>query len=285
MFAKIIILLEGDCLKHDIYINTRQEGLSLYWTGREHDNHPNGRYGQVIRDIYIVECCTGGAGSVIINGAEFPVKAGDCYVLFPGDVVTHTNGPENPRDGVWCGIYGLQVGNWLAEMGISSQQPYAPKRAFETVNRYIEEILSLEQKRDPGAAIRQVACLYSIFGELLSYSSQQVKEDGIQRAIYMMETYYHKSLSVTRLAEEAGFERAYFTVRFKERTGMSPGAYLRDLRLQKACVLLKQGYTSAQAATAVGFAPENFSRLFRRYLNQTPGAYRINGPKAEENYG
>ena len=55
------------------------------------------KYGPVIRDIFIVECCSGGYGSVIINNKEFFLKEGDCFFLFPKDTVIHTADNVLPR--------------------------------------------------------------------------------------------------------------------------------------------------------------------------------------------
>ena len=54
---------------------------------RKDITHGGSVYGPVTREVYLLECCTHGEGSVIINGTRFPVKPGDCYVLLPGDKV------------------------------------------------------------------------------------------------------------------------------------------------------------------------------------------------------
>jgi len=64
--------------------NRRDEAVRFCYGGWDRNLEPGVRYGPVIRDTYVIECCTGGFGSAIINGVEFPVQAGDCYILLPG---------------------------------------------------------------------------------------------------------------------------------------------------------------------------------------------------------
>ena len=61
-----------------------REDISVIYAERE-NVRPGSCYGPVIRSVYILECCTGGVGSVIINGTEHPISAGCCYMLLPGD--------------------------------------------------------------------------------------------------------------------------------------------------------------------------------------------------------
>lgn len=258
-------------------ITMRQDGLTLYRVEREHSvlPHSTTRFGPAVWDTYLLECCTGGAGSVTINGTEFPVKGGDCYFLMPGDIIIHTNFANNHRRGVWCSMYGMQIGSWLTQAGISSQQPFAPRESFTAIAVQMEHMMTLEEQGAPGMELKQTACLYNIFAELLSRSRvPQDRSDSIRRAIGLMESCYDKPISVTRLAAEAGLERSYFSTQFKQQTGMSPHQYLTELRLQKACVLMDHGCPVSEAAEAVGIPPENFSRLFKRCMGQTPGAYK-----------
>ena len=63
---------------------------------------PGSTFGPVIRNLYYIECCTDGFGSITINGREFPIQAGDSYVLLPGDAVRHTADAARPRVGFSC---------------------------------------------------------------------------------------------------------------------------------------------------------------------------------------
>ena len=58
------------------YSRSHSEIPTALFCHREEDLAPGARFGPVIRDVYIFECCTEGKGSVIINEKEFSIRKG-----------------------------------------------------------------------------------------------------------------------------------------------------------------------------------------------------------------
>lgn len=256
---------------------SRQEAPLVYVCDYDRDLPPGIRFGPILRDIYYIECNTAGFGSVIINDREFPVGPGDCYFILPGDTVTYTTDSKDPRQGVWCSVDGLQVGWALAQAGISSVNPYAPKVLFPELHAQIDALAQMRDQTDPGAQLRRTAHIYTFLGILLRSSGLQGHTDWLSRCIGYMESNYYKPITVEELARKAYLERSYFSVRFKELTGQSPHAYLTSLRVQKAKVLMSQTHCSvSKAAELVGLDPRNFARIFKRETGMTPNALRKN---------
>lgn len=261
---------------YDRHFQDQSLDVAFCYGGWDVDLPPGIQFGPVIRDIYVVECCTGGKGAVIINGTRFPLQAGDCYLSCPGDIVIHQADWKEPRTGVWCGIYGLQVAAAVSRAGITAQTPFAPPEAFQGIFRETAALADGRNDTDSGAPLRQHAHIYGILGELLRYSSRRPESSApIGQAIQMMEVCYHEDLSVERMARAIGLERCYFSTLFKKTTGQSPYQYLAALRVRKACALLRGGdYSIATIASAVGVSPENFARLFKKQMGTTPLEYR-----------
>lgn len=86
--------------------------------------------------------------------------------------------------------------------------------------------------------------------------------------------------SLDRLAREAELSKYHFVRQFQRSVGMTPGAYLRTLRLCHAARLLRRRPDPiVDIATAVGFADHpSFSRAFARHMGMTPSQYRALGP-------
>ena len=252
----------------------RREEPVVCCCGRDENLRPGVTCGPVIRDVYIVECCTAGYGSAVINGKEFSVRPGDCYFLMPGDTIIHTADLKNPRSGVWCAIDGLQIGQVFAKAGITSEAPYAPAKAFEEITAQVEQMVQMQQDTDPGAELRRTACIYGVLGALLRHSSRVDSDVWVQKAIGLMEAQYFQPITIGWMAEQVGLERSYFSTLFKSHTGKTPHAYLMALRIQKACVLMKEHrYSVTAAAEAVGLDSRNFARLFKRETGKTPREY------------
>lgn len=229
----------------------------------------------LVRDIFIVECCEEGYGSVIINGREFDVGPGCCYILLPGDTVIHTADEADPRKGVWCSLDGADLGHYFAQAGISSENPYAPPELFDELRHWVRRMVSIWRSNSAGTSLLLTSYVYGLLGTLLSASARPAAEEWVGRVIGLMETRYQEELSVSLMAQEIGLERAYFSTLFKKRTGRSPHRYLTELRCRKACSLLRDPALSiSEVAAAVGLDPRNFARLFKAETGKSPQEYR-----------
>jgi AraC-like DNA-binding protein len=88
------------------------------------------------------------------------------------------------------------------------------------------------------------------------------------------------SLTLDDLAGVADLSKFHFLRQFAQVVGMTPGAYLRTLRLCHAARLLRHSQASIlEIALRVGFADHpSFSRAFARHMGMTPSQYQALGP-------
>jgi AraC-like DNA-binding protein len=83
--------------------------------------------------------------------------------------------------------------------------------------------------------------------------------------------------SVSALAAERGMSRSHFSHEFHARTGLSPGRFMTEVRVQDAARALVATHAPLkQIAAEWGFANANhFGKVFRRFQHQSPAAYRL----------
>jgi AraC family transcriptional regulator len=73
------------------------------------------------------------------------------------------------------------------------------------------------------------------------------------------------------LAVEANVHPVHLTRTFRRRIGVTPGAYVQRVRLERAVAQLASGSSLAEVALASGFADQShFSRVVRASLGVTP---------------
>lgn len=79
-----------------------------------------------------------------------------------------------------------------------------------------------------------------------------------------------------KVARRLGYSRAAFYVAFARAAGMSPMAYVMDLRLREAKRLLRDSEKNIdEIAESVGFgSASSFAAAFRRREGESPNAYR-----------
>ncbi|MEM6990984.1 MAG: AraC family transcriptional regulator [Myxococcota bacterium] len=87
-------------------------------------------------------------------------------------------------------------------------------------------------------------------------------------------------MTLDELARVAELSKFHFLRQFSSVVGITPGAYLRTLRLcQAARILRSSDRPIVDVALAVGFSDHpSFSRAFARHMGLTPSEYRRLGP-------
>ncbi len=83
-------------------------------------------------------------------------------------------------------------------------------------------------------------------------------------------------VNVPQMADFAGLSAATLTRRFREHLQISPGEFLAQMRVSRACQLLSASPLNVtEIALECGYeSPAAFSRAFRRAMQQSPREYR-----------
>jgi AraC family transcriptional regulator len=99
---------------------------------------------------------------------------------------------------------------------------------------------------------------------------------ALRRAIERLRSDSDADVSLAALASDAGLSRFHFCRAFKESTGLSPHAWLRQQRLEQAMNMLRD--TDAPIATVaekLGYASQTaFTAAFKKLTGETPSDWR-----------
>lgn len=95
-----------------------------------------------------------------------------------------------------------------------------------------------------------------------------------------IDRHFAEPCGVASLAKMAHLAPTYFAARFRELVGTPPMTYVRDRRLEQACLLLEQTSQPVKVvAWSVGFADvSHFNHAFKQAAGLTPVAYRTRSP-------
>jgi AraC-like DNA-binding protein len=121
--------------------------------------------------------------------------------------------------------------------------------------------------------------LYSILLLLLQQKQPKYipsyKQNKIAPSIEFILNNYNQKITNEMLADISGLSVVYFRKLFTETLGISPIAYVTNLRIKKAKEILSSDYDSlADVAVALGFADiYDFSRSFKKHTGLSPTNY------------
>jgi len=112
--------------------------------------------------------------------------------------------------------------------------------------------------------------------QLLHYSQLAIDLEPVLPAIQHIETHLAGQLLSRDLAQLCHMNPDYFTRRFRECVGQTPGQYIQEQRIKRAeQQLLLSKESMEQIAADNGFGSRAyFSRVFTRHTGVSPAAYR-----------
>ena len=102
------------------------------------------------------------------------------------------------------------------------------------------------------------------------------KNYSIELAKDYIEDHYFEPLTLNMVADKVGITPAYLSSLFSQHMGVTLIDYLNEVRIDHACVYLKQNYFKTyEIAYKVGYRDEKyFSKVFRKVKGMTPSEYK-----------
>jgi AraC-like DNA-binding protein len=97
---------------------------------------------------------------------------------------------------------------------------------------------------------------------------------AVRRTRRYLQERWDQPVSLDELSGVAGLSRFELIRRFRQQNGLTPHAFQRDLRIDRARGMLDNGVPPAEVAAVCGFADQpHLSRVSKRLVGVGPGAY------------
>lgn len=126
----------------------------------------------------------------------------------------------------------------------------------------------------PDGKYRAMSLFYDMLSELHQLL-KQTSENRIIPAIDYINHHYTEEVSAAELAELCLLSETHLYRLFKAETGQTPSDYRNSLRIQRACLLLRETDLSVgEISSELGFdSIYYFSRVFKKYIGKSPTKY------------
>ncbi|UVI27451.1 AraC family transcriptional regulator [Paenibacillus spongiae] len=239
--------------------------------------------GQVNAD-YSMLVMTGGTGTIIMDGSEFHLERGRCFIVKPGTAFITVS--EAKRG---LSYYQFLFKIWdlhrtdECEQINGSQFFYEGEISCRPFSQCIEIVEAIYRNRHTKEEleafynhVRFQELLRFLFQQNRSDQSSLLKRQAVENSIEHIQQHYQMPWTVEQLADLADVARWHYTRIFKEITGQIPLDYLNGVRIDRASqLLLTTDDRLFDIAQHVGFNNEYyFNRRFKQKLGITPGQYR-----------
>lgn len=243
-------------LSHDVEVVTARMGP------RGLDSH--------FHDAWSVGAILAGACSFRSGSRDYEARKGDLFVIPPFELHRCSAASSDVRYRVLYvpGAYVVNIDpSRFAALALSSRRTFTAPPLAERI-----ATLPTDQFDVPpiGALLRALAAILPSAPEP---GRQTRGTHPLQEAMHLS---WQSDVVVGDLARHSPHGRGHTVRTFRSQTGLSPSAYLRQLRVLKARHLLNQQQTSlSDVAQLLHFADQaHFTRAFKSVYGVTPGRLR-----------
>lgn len=253
--------------------------LSLYSAGYE-ACQPGHHYGPLYRSYQLIHFILSGKGALEIDGHTFQLGAGDAFLIPSGKISYYVADRDDPWCYTWISFLGINSQMYTYQLMGSSPEPYL-LHGLDTgkYRSLIAQILELE-----GTATERYfkgnGLLLQVLGELFrdaGFDERNWGKNSVADEVkFYLDVNYSEKLRLKDVAHNFGVHPNYLTRVFHEKYHVSPKQYLLNLKLQKACQLLRTTELPVSViASSMGFDDSlAFSKLFKKTYGFSPSHYR-----------
>lgn len=271
-------------------------GLTISTVGREEiapgeayptKGHADGYYfdlqkGRILDEYQLLYQPEGEGVFCSAHLPETKIKAGDIFLLFPGEWHSyHPSGTKGWKS-YWIGFKGKNIDDRVKAGFLSPEKPiyhvgYSNEiiALYEEAYKTAQEEVAFAQQTMAGIVNHLIGKMYSLERNIvLSKDTKHV--DMINKARLRIRESLEDTLTIQEIAQELGISYSSFRKLFKEHTGFAPTLYQQNLKLQRAKELLSTTDESIkEIAYRLNFeSPDYFSAKFKIQTGMKPSDFR-----------
>ncbi len=246
---------------------------SCYINGFEKVHNNGVKHTKTLPYISIVQA-TEGYYSFGLDGGDVKDTCEGGFFVAPSlkqqEIIHHTNSQSKTMSARWIFLQ-VYIDDLIPFDRYFSLPIFLPKEYETKLNFIFDKLFAADNVID-----RKIQC-YECLKLLLPLCEKKNITNGyISHGIAYIQKNFSRRLSVEDIANEIGVSPSYLYVIFKREMDISPIAYLNDIKLSYACMLLEYTEKSVCAiAEECGICDQYyFSKLFKRKYGSSPLHYR-----------
>lgn len=251
---------------HSAALGLPREVLSFL---RRHDLH--GEAAQLHRRFVLIAALDG-TGGVIVDGQLHQLAPGQLLLIFPHQSHHYTRFGHLPA---WLFI--------TFEVDRAAVLEPLRHRVVNLDDAAVSELAAVVDLLGGSHAGRAAPRLLILLDQLRGQAPARAPAapgDRVADCLTQVAAYVHahveEPLDAETVADAVALSPSYLRATFRQHVGVPLGRYIRNVRIHRACHLLREeGHTVSEAATQLGFSSVfAFSRTFKQVMRCAPREYR-----------
>lgn len=223
--------------------------------------------------VYKMYYVNSGSGQFHTLGKISEIKKGDIFFSFPA-LPFAIESCENLNYS-YISFVGVR-GNKLLDMLKISGNNFIFNGAQEIAPFWEKGILTNEKAiglMSEAILLYTFSYLEGILSEKDEHSKQSHTIDYIKK--YVDEHFAEQKFSLDKISDELSYNKKYISHLFKKNMGIGLIEYLNTIRIQNACTLMEQGFTSiTDISDRCGFTDiQYFSKVFKNKMGYAPSVH------------
>lgn len=220
---------------------------------------------------YRVHIVASGIGKIHILGNSYNLNVGDVFFTFPSTPYAIET-IEN-FEYIYTGYIGTRA-NKLMDLLSINKKNFIFRNFSEMLPFWKSSILdnnSILTLRCEGILLYT----FSAIGEKLLDKENNNSDILLRIKKYIDENFSENNISLESISKEFSYNKKYISGAFKQKFKIGIAKYIAVLRIQKACTLIEQGFTSIKDISfQCGFSePFYFSKVFKSHIGLSPKEY------------
>lgn len=252
------------------------KGIGLHYIDSHHYSWNNKNRKD---ELCLIQYCIDGEGALEMDGIQYTIGPKDAFILnIPGN--SHYYLPK--RSSHWEVLF-LEFSKECLPLISKIYQYTGPVLHLTDESDLANQMFSLYRsalQNELKTFFENTKAAYNLWINFTSYALTYTKKplSKVDYAkLYIDQNFYREDLSLDLIANYAKLSKYYLCKEFHKKYGLSPGSYLKEVRIFKACRLLttNSNYTIQDIAHMVGYSNNNyFGKVFKSAKGITPNEFR-----------
>jgi len=255
------------------FIPFHKDSLSIHTINFVYETEPQ-IYGSLqTESVYKMHYVCSGQGVLHTTGKITTLKEGDIFFTFPASPFRIESGENFTY--MYISFIGSR-GNMIMDKLKVSQKNFLFSDC-QRVYHLWKEALHVHPNLSDLMSESVLLYTFSVIGEDLIPPKPAPKSNDVVKRIKKCidDNYTCPDFSIEHISRELSYNKKYISHIFKKEMGISIIEYVNTIRIQTACTMMEQNFTSvSDIAARCGYSdPQYFSRIFRQKMGVSPMAY------------